>query len=55
MVRYFGEPGNPLSNAGDMDRYLTAYYWALMTVTTVGYGDVAPHTSYERSFAIVAM
>eukprot|EP01052_Picozoa_sp_SAG31_P016264 SAG31_NODE_1070_length_10071_cov_6.989771_16_plen_78_part_00 len=26
-----------------------------MTVTTVGYGDVTPNTSWERSYAIFAM
>lgn len=30
-------------------------YLAAQTVTTVGYGDVAPHTAYGRIFAIVFM
>eukprot|EP00967_Tisochrysis_lutea_P085315 scaffold119699_cov32-Tisochrysis_lutea.AAC.5 len=29
--------------------------WALVTVTTVGYGDAVPHTSAGRAVAAVAM
>jgi voltage-gated potassium channel Kch len=32
-----------------------AYWWAAMTVTTVGYGDVVPHTVGGRVVAVALM
>ena len=37
------------------DRYLVAMYWALTTMTTVGYGDICPESNSERIFCMVAM
>ena len=31
----------------------TAVYWAIVTVTTVGYGDITPHTAAGRLVASV--
>lgn len=36
-------------------RYVTALYYAFMTLTTVGYGDIVPLTSHERWYSIFAM
>ena len=35
--------------------YLTALYYAFVTVTTVGYGDILPVNDTERGFSIVMM
>ncbi len=32
-----------------------AVYWAIVTMTTVGYGDIAPHTDFGRLIAAVMM
>lgn len=35
--------------------YFTALYWSVMTLTTIGYGDVAPVTLGEQLICIFAM
>lgn len=39
----------------NFEKYVAALYWSVMTVATVGYGDVPPQTEWERLFLIFAM
>ncbi|GMF22683.1 unnamed protein product [Phytophthora lilii] len=36
-------------------RYIAAFYWSMMTMTTVGYGDITVKTNAGRLFSIAAM
>jgi len=50
-VYFSGDPEEPT----DLQRYLAAMYWAMTTLSTVGYGDITPKTDSERAYAMVAM
>ena len=42
-------------NSDKMTRYITSVYWSMMTITTVGYGDVHARTILEKGVAMICM
>lgn len=38
---------------GDVDGFFEGVYWALVTLSTVGYGDITPHTTEGRLVTMV--
>jgi voltage-gated potassium channel len=50
-IMYLVEGGsNP-----QFDSIPTSIYWAIVTLTTVGYGDIAPHTPFGQFLASIVM
>ena len=59
---YFGKiiyPGwitvNDIQNNSFSDIYVTAIYYLMTTLTTVGYGDISVRTTYERFYQIILL
>jgi len=38
-----------------LQKYIISLYWAFMTMTTVGYGDIVPYSSSEKLLTILIM
>jgi hypothetical protein len=46
---------NEFEDFDDYDLYVSALYFTVTTIVTVGYGDIAAHNSHEKWFCIFLM
>ena len=52
---YSQESAGHSNTAKPFNNYIISLYWSVMTMSTIGYGDVTPKTQYERMYEIFGM
>jgi len=59
LERYNGNPNwieiFKIDQLDPIDQYFASAHWALTTMTTVGYGDIAPSSNVEMFFGMFCM
>ena len=44
-----------ITDSSNYTKYLTAFYYSLTTIISVGYGDITPVSKYEKTYGIILM
>ena len=46
---------NEVQDQGLFSKYILSFYWAIVTCTTIGYGDILPTNNYELLWALLTI
>ncbi len=46
---------NNLQDNNDFQLYISAFYFTVATIVSVGYGDISPANTLERSYVVFLM
>ena len=55
LTEYLSDVGLPIGDRNNLEKYVASMYWALTTMTTIGYGDIVPKTTLERFMTTICM
>merc|ERR1719261_1812100 len=55
LIASKGDSCEPSAEENPVCVYILALYWSVMTLTSVGYGDITPQNSLEYVVAVILM
>jgi hypothetical protein len=47
-------PNGSFDGVPNLERYITSMYWAITVLSTVGFGEIHPHTNAEKVYSLFA-